>query len=849
MRCGDRCQRSITGRICLGALSFASLGMFGAAASGQTAKQEGEIDALLDKAVSAATAAEAEASVREAQSCLDAAIQQNKDALAAAYLQAEITRTQGKLHLAAWRQNRSDDALRQQAEEVLSDAYGQFRQAANLLREERQTRPDGKAVKPRPTARHGRLEEYNLRLQHALAWTEYELGLVTTDAHLRRRRFTDAVRRFASHFTATTYRSEPVLAHCFLGQALCLLELGQHAEAINLLKPAKNTNTRLDIYRQMVEVRIRAYQEMNDHKGASQVAWDYLLTRPVTRREAADWRIALTCARSLCTVLAAGPDSQLQARYRISLESLAGDVASAGEPWRSELDATLKDARIDSPLARLSRARWRFSTGDYTAALAEAEQALAAGSRAGGPQEAYLADLRFVQAAALWELGRWLEAHRTAAAFLKQHPADPREDRMAQCALQAGLNALKAQPPMEIAEFMRFVGSAATRPAATNPVGSGPAATTAPAQTVGAEAAFHGGSVLFEQGRYSEAEQLFQAVPLGSPFYLRAQYGLALSGWRQLEGKTIAASRPAQAKDPTTATLAALTRFFQAAHQELRDEDRPTAGPAVELATLVVKHLIEREPPDLPHAARLLENIESLPQTKSRNDRLLLALRVEIAVLAANPDPASPIVQFIIQKRPTTEDLTGVLTHVSKSINRRCQGLTSRQRNDEATRLRNALLDVYRNLLTQMTAGQGSHIRQHEAAIRGQFARMLHEVGLHSEAVTHYRWLEKNAPRTMSAETLRGFALACEESGQHDPAVAIWGRLSKSLPPHTEAWYEARYHQIDCYHRAGLSDHARKLLDYFLLQNPEIKVEVWRQKFEDLRQKLPNRRERTGGKG
>ena len=41
---------------------------------------------------------------------------------------------------------------------------------------------------------------------------------------------------------------------------------------------------------------------------------------------------------------------------------------------------------------------------------------------------------------------------------------------------------------------------------------------------------------------------------------------------------------------------------------------------------------------------------------------------------------------------------------------------------------------------------------------------------------------------------------------------------------------------------------ARKLLDYFLLQNPEIKVESWRRKFDDLKQSLPQRPETTGGK-
>jgi tetratricopeptide (TPR) repeat protein len=446
-------------------------------------------------------------------------------------------------------------------------------------------------------------------------------------------------------------------------------------------------------------------------------------------------------------------------------------------------------------------------------------------------------------------LERWLDTHRQAAGFLMRYPADPRADRMAKCALQAGINALKADPPMEVAEFVKFVESTVANLATTNPSGTGSAPATSPAQTVGPEVAWYGGSVLLDRGRYPEAERLFRAVPAHSPFYLRAQYGLALAGWKQVERKTTTALRPGQTQDPLAPTLAALTRFVQAARRGIEEDDRPAADRVVDLGTRVVMHLIGRERPDLKLAAGLLDDVESLPQAKDRDARLRLALRIEIAILAASPDPDSVIMQFVVQKRPATAELAGVLNEVNKSVARRCRELASHGQNDEATQLADALVNVYRRLLPRIAASQSAEARQHEAAIRGQLARSLQELARPAEAVTQYEWLEKNAPAGLSAEDLKSFAAAYEQIGAHDPAIGIWSRLAKSLPPHTESWYEARYRLIECYRQAGLADHARNLLDYFLLQNPEIKVESWRQKFDDLKRVLPKRPERSGGKG
>jgi len=263
---------------------------------------------------------------------------------------------------------------------------------------------------------------------------------------------------------------------------------------------------------------------------------------------------------------------------------------------------------------------------------------------------------------------------------------------------------------------------------------------------------------------------------------------------------------------------------------------------------LVANYLVERGRPDLKLAA-LLDDIESLPQGKERDVTRRLVLRVEIAILTASPDAGSMIVQFITQKRPTAADLAGVLKEVNRAVDRRRRGLAARRQNDEAAQLADTLLNVHRRLLSQVAGSQAAQLRQYEPAVRGQLARLLVESGRHAEAMTHYEWLQKNTPADLSVEEMRGFALACEQTGKRDSAIRIWSRLAKSLPPHSEPWYEARYHLIECYHLAGQSDHARDLLDYFLLQNPEIKLESWRQKFEDLKQVLPKRTEASGGKG
>ena len=784
---------------------------------------EDRIEALLNEALSARTMDQSVAKIQEAGQLLEPANRRLTD-LDRAYFKAEIKRTRGRVALLAWQREPVRGDLRVEAKRLLIEARNDYEQFIRRCRKEQEEiEQDPKIRNPSKSPLWNRAQHDIIRSNYALAWTDYWLGKTLADESQRERRLASALRRFVLNFTARNYqKNNAILAQCFLGHALCLYELKRYPEVIEILKDAKHTNTRHDIYQQMTSLRIRTYQAMGSHGDAERLGSEYLRGRPAARRDKSDWPIAIACLESL-SVLAdpkTGPDRHDKCQER--LETLAEEVYHAGEPWRSELTQALAQSTCKSAPGYLSRARARFMSERFEAALNEAVQGLAVIDREHSQEDGdLLADLRYVRAAATWNLKRWADAHRAAFDFAKHHPDDDRTEEMSQCAFQAGFRAIEAAPPIEWNTFLQFVEFVETELRSEADVRKAP---------------WQVSSRLLEAGKYAEAEQLLQKVRPTSPVYCHAQYGLALAAHRQFDQLDSMEPRIANKEMELLTTVhESVRRFVDVVPDKPSDEERSLIQGVVELATITARRLLMLDQPKVDVVLHLLDFIAKIPDAADLAAGQRLTLRIEANLMTGNVKRASELIQKISEGNTAKNiDAVLVLGYLGQSLEKRRERLQESNKAKQATQLAGQLVGVYGPLLRLVRRSRDPEVNGREAAVRHKLATALQQVDQHSQAIPHYEWLRGKLPAEKAEDVLHGLAIAYGETAQYEAAIEIWRALARKLEPRTEGWYEAKYHLIRCYQEAGNHDHAQKLCDFFLLQNPDIKAGQWDRRFRAL---------------
>ncbi|HEX5106575.1 MAG TPA: hypothetical protein VFV87_22300, partial [Pirellulaceae bacterium] len=80
---------------------------------------------------------------------------------------------------------------------------------------------------------------------------------------------------------------------------------------------------------------------------------------------------------------------------------------------------------------------------------------------------------------------------------------------------------------------------------------------------------------------------------------------------------------------------------------------------------------------------------------------------------------------------------------------------------------------------------------------------------------------------------LRRAGLATLQVGRHADSLEHWRRLLAGLSSGSDDWLEAKYYQLVC---LGATDRAtaEKVWKQFKLLFPEVKSEVWKEKFAEL---------------
>ncbi|NLX07859.1 MAG: hypothetical protein GXY33_22185 [Phycisphaerae bacterium] len=773
---------------------------------------ETQINRLLADAAAASDLPSAEARLQEAETLL-AKPGGGIDQRTQPFLRAEILRLRGRALAAEFQRRPADSDLRDQAKRSLLlalDAYGLLiRQCEHELDvlDQRLTAAD-------PTNSPDWRDATTMlsRANYARAWTEYSLASVTPDPTERRRHLEAAIEQFTG-FTASGYQEHPILAECFLGQALCLYELERYPQVIEFLAPLTYKNTPPETFKKITLLRLKTHQQLTSPLELERTAKSYFDRVPPNREwDALERTMALARAAALVALAEAGASSKTKDQFTQRTDEIAKRLYGYGEPWSSQLAQILGRHGGSGPIRHLVQARDAFAGGRLDQAAAEAQKGIDAASNE--TPDTVAADLRFTRAAALWSLSRWNEAFAAAEAFTRRHPADRRAPSMCSRAVRAGLSALTGETPIDRTQFLDFLTFAEQQ---------------FPQQHEVRRAPWYRANLMLQDGRWSQALDQLTALTAESPIHLEAQYGIALAAYRLAETATTTQPNAPPDRQRLVQSAQAVAQFAETASRSDSPDKSQLTDAIADVAAATGQKLMDLPDPPIDRVRQLLDAIDRLAPTDQS-----IALRIRLEIASGNDEQA---IQWINQAANHNHTDPNALAALVDPIEQRFRQLLT-DRPAEAKQLGLGLVNIYRQMLTAATTTQQAGPTAQTIAVRRRLAAVLDDLDQPNEAIEQYQWLVTHLPRQKSGEALRGLALACERAKRYGQATEPWAQLAAGLQAKTDGWYEAQYHLIDCHRRDGKMEHARKLLAYFRLQNPRIEPAQWQSRFDELAKTL-----------
>jgi hypothetical protein len=484
------------------------------------------------------------------------------------------------------------------------------------------------------------------RARYQLAWQAYRLGDLTdadSAGQQRRELFNEALSGF-SYFTSTRQVKHPVVFDCFLGQSLCFHELGRHDELIESLEAdfkideqlrgARADASRRDSLRRMLYLLVKAYGKRagtspsTKLEAAAAKYFDFL--RPTHEHDALDLEAAVIRAGNLHRLLEADSPAlkSMAASYRRELDAMVGLVELYGDPWLTRLDKALGRPASRTASRELKKVRELFNGKKYQEAVQAVDAALGDAKVRGKMRPSALATLRYVKAAAAWNLQNWTQAHQAAAEFVQEYPKDRRAGDMCRRALQAGIRALKAEPPLDRRAFDRFVRFARTH---------------FPEEPEAQKAPWYRAQGLLEAEKFRDAERVLRGIPRSDPLYRHAQYGLALAAYRQAEAAL--EKRPAAAQVALERAATAIRRFAAAAPAHFLDEQERLAKAVAFIAHATARGWLSLREPRPQSTLQLLDLLDNNEELRDVEPGRRLALRLEAKMVGTGLEETWALVE------------------------------------------------------------------------------------------------------------------------------------------------------------------------------------------------------------
>jgi len=791
---------------------------------------EEQVSKLLAEAVAAPAYDAAEKKLAEAEQLLKRRRHQ-LDKFAHACLQAELRRTRGRVALLAWQRDPAQAQRRQQGRRILLRLLDEFDrlQEEGLAEIDRLEKRLGDKDPSKNRAWRG-LNGYVARINYATAWTHRDLGRAVQDAAGRKAHLEKAVEAFAD-FTGDEWSGNPIVIDCFLGQAVCLHELGRHAEVVELLKPhaariaGAAAGSKALAFRQLLAVLVKALQQQNAHLDAEEALERYFNGRPADQPlDAFDLALALDRARGLQRLSDPAANPQHHAALAKRLDALARRVYAHGDPWRMRMAKLLGKAGPGTVFGWMDQSRTHFDAKRYREAFESATKALAA---AGNDEHGslLLPDLRYMRLASAWNGEKWREAFDAGSEFLQHHRADRRAGDVCDRTLRAGMKALEA------VDVTTRPGTAAVRAMLNFGEKHFPKL-----PEVG-KVPWHRANLLLMDGEYAQAEELLKQVGSDSPVYRNALYGLALATYKQAEALAeLPSPNETQLVILLTKLASVVERFAAAAPDPWPSAQRPLAQGTTQVALAGARLWLSRPKPDTAAVLALLGRLDTMKGVIGEAAAgQLRTLRVEANLRAGKIEDVARFVEDLLAGGDEAKARYRVFAAVADPLEKQRERLAAERDADGVARLDTLLLRLYEALAAY---ARDAKDLQQQVAVRRRLGHALQRLGRHADAIEHYEWARPHVPVAEAGGLLKRLAIAYEHANRHRDALPLWRMLAKGLKERSEDWYEAYYHLIRGYARTNRKDRARRTLRLLKLRYPAIRSRSWRKKYNRLAEEL-----------
>ncbi|UCF16649.1 MAG: hypothetical protein JSW59_04135, partial [Phycisphaerales bacterium] len=575
---------------------------------------------------------------------------------------------------------------------------------------------------------------------------------------------------------------------------------------------SKDKDTIRDIYKNTTLWRMKAYQELNDHKMAEYFAKQYFDTSPEDAKlDAIELEMAILRVRSLGALI--NEDQS----YRAQINELSSLIRPYGVQWRARLAEELDRIGIKDPHWYLNQANKELDSRNYEQALGRVETGL---KEANGDEE-LSANLRHIKFVALWRLNHWRQAHLAAGEFLEHHPADDRATEVCSWGIKSGLEALRSDPPIETESLLEFLEYAEEN---------------FPKNSEAEKITWYKGYLLFQDGQYSASRKALDTIEPNSPVYCRAQHCMAMTSFKQAQAIIEAGGNEQEEVTKLLAdTVRALGRFADSSPKNLPQQELQLTQSAVELTIETSRCLLNLDPPDPNIVLKLFSRMQPFQDKVNQSVDLWLAQRIKADILTGNIKSATKHVESLLEKATTAKPLIDT----SKLLERMSARLAEKDKIAAAESVDRKLVMVYTALLDNYISNSpDEQMRANEASARLLLARCYQRLREHRKAIEHYEWYMNNVPKGKSPDVIRSVAIAYEQVNNYDLALPHWRRLFRGLKKRTNEWIEAGYHLINCHIKVGNRDDARKILDYFKILCPYSELGEWSRKFQTVDEEL-----------
>ncbi len=783
----------------------------------------GEIERLRQEATASRTKSEADQKLDQAEALLRNS-QKSMSSIERAFIQNEITQARGLVCIAFWQRNRGDIRLRNEGHRLLLIALDEYDRLGKQCddRAEAIERKFNRSQLDRDKS-YKTLVGNISRANYKKAWTEYMLGISADRLDERRKRLKSGLDGFIS-FTARGYRDDPIVADCFVGQARCLYELERYFEVTEILAPEKITrsNTTPSVFKRITNLRIKAYEALSRHLMVDDCANSYFESLPEDHSfDAAELSTAISWARSLAFLISDSAFDKYSATYEERLARIRKIIFPQGQPWRTRLAGVLSDSGIESPLGYVERARQHFTERQYEQAVAEAEQGLAAVEGQTDTEDVCV-ELRYIRLAAYWNRSRWPEAYGAAVSFLKDFPDDRRAADICNIAVESGIQALKAEPPLDIAQFLKLLEYAEKN---------------LPEAAQVKKAQWYKAHLLLQDDRYSAAIGMLEAIPPDSPVYRQAQLDLARASFKKAE----AVRRDKKDNTQELANLylgaaAALGRFADRSSKDLPESELIQSQSAVEVAVATADRLLRLDSPEPNSVLSLIDRIKPLQDITGKHGSGLLAAAAEAHLMAGNIDIAGKLVDELLDAESSEPHTVIAMINIASRFERIRVGAAERE--EIVKGIDQRLVRIYISLLNLIGRNEDRVVRDRETVIRLYLAKRLLGLQRYKEAIGHYTWYLENSPSEESYDAIRDLAITYERIGQYELALSQWSILYVGMKRRTNEWIEAAYHTVYCHVNAGDRERASKVLAHFRTLCPDSELGDWGRKFEAIEREL-----------